>query len=363
MKKIQPILLLSAAVLLLLLSQNCQPGQPSAETGPVNFDPARAPYQRLSECRFFKNEMRQQQPNDRVVPYDLITPLFSDYAHKARFVWMPGDVQAAVAANGDVEFPDHTVLIKTFYYPADFRQPGKDWDVVETRLLVKNAGKWQAYTYIWNEDETDAELSMVGDFKQVNWLDEQGIAQQIKYLVPNKNQCKSCHQFSGEIVPIGPKLRNLNKTAYFPEGDFNQIAYWQRAGLLAAGDFIEKFQPVAAWDDPAAPAEARARAYLDVNCGHCHRAEGSAHTSGLFLTIEEQGKEKLGFCKPPVAAGRGSGGFRFNVQPGQPDSSILVYRMVSDDPGVMMPEVGRAVPHREAVELIREWIAGVGECR
>jgi hypothetical protein len=75
-------------------------------------------------------------------------------------------------------------------------------------------------------------------------------------------------------------------------------------------------------------------------------------------------KGKLGVCKSPVAAGKGSGGRMFGIAPGQPDSSILVYRMEANDPGVMMPEIGRAVPHEEGIALVKEWIAGLeGECR
>ena len=55
---------------------------------------------------------------------------------------------------------------------------------------------------------------------------------------------------------------------------------------------------------PAAKLEDRARAYLDVNCGHCHNPKGPADTSGLWLDAAHHDPRRLGLCKPPVAAGR-----------------------------------------------------------
>ena len=40
----------------------------------------------------------------------------------------------------------------------------------------------------------------------------------------------------------------------------------------------------------------------------------------------------------------------------QADASILVYRMESTDPGIAMPELGRATVHAEGVQLVRDWI-------
>ena len=103
----------------------------------------------------------------------------------------------------------------------------------------------------------------------------------------------------------------------------------------------------------------RARAYLDVNCAHCHRADGPASNSGLFLTYGEANPTAWGYRKRPVAAGRGSGGLEFDVKPGDPGGSILVHRMRSLEPGVMMPELGRSLPDAEGIALIEAWIAAM----
>lgn len=363
MKKKLNFLLLLALPGLLWYCQSAKPALPRA----VNFDPAAVPYPKLSDYAFFQSiSARGIQASKGVLPYAPVTPLFTDYAHKARFVWMPDSVQATVAADGRLDFPDNTVLIKTFYYPADFRQPQRDWDLVETRLLMKRAGQWDAYTYIWNEDDTEATLDLVGDFKSVFWTDEEGVARAVEYAVPNKNQCKSCHNRQKKLQPIGPKVRNLNTAYTYPDGQASgQIQRWQADGKLAAGDWAQQFSALADWDDPrSGTVEARALAYLEVNCGHCHHPEGPAHTTGLYLGTDfADTPTQLGLCKSPVAAGKGSGGREFGIQPGDPGRSILVYRMEANDPGVMMPEIGRAVPHEEGIALVRAWIEGMeGSC-
>ena len=71
----------------------------------------------------------------------------------------------------------------------------------------------------------------------------------------------------------------------------------------------------------------------------------------------------FGICKTPVAVGRGSGDRPYDIYPGNPDESILVYRMEHSDPAIAMPELGRGVVHAQGVALIRDWIAALpGEC-
>ncbi|MCB0643194.1 MAG: hypothetical protein KDC44_16210 [Phaeodactylibacter sp.] len=347
-----------SALLLLtttLFFQDCQAPQRG-----VHFDPEQIPYAQLSEYGFFKKFGAQMNPTEGVLPYEPITTLFTDYAHKARFVWMPPGVQATVDSAGVINFPDHTVLIKHFYYPTDFAQPKGKNDKVETRLLVKRAGNWEAFTYVWNEAETDAELNLIGEFVNVAWTDA-GQATEVEYVIPNKNQCKSCHNVDNRIQPIGPKVRYLQSELSYPDGStMNQLAKWQAVGYLQADPGIAAIPALADWDDPeSGTVEERAKAYLEVNCGHCHSSNGPAHTSGLFLQTAETDPGRWGICKNPVAAGKGSGNRQFGISPGNPDASILVFRMESEDPGVMMPELGRVLPHTEGIALVRSWIEGM----
>jgi uncharacterized repeat protein (TIGR03806 family) len=342
---------LATAIFLLPQCRSAEKAQPQ----PVNFEPEKVPYAKLSDYHLFAGDMREQRPNEGVLPYDLNTPLFSDYAHKARFVWVPPGQKASLDENGKVQFPSNSILVKTFYYPADFRKKGQN-NLIETRLLFKIGEEWQAFTYVWNEDESEAELSLVGDIQPVSWINEQGQKQKVDYLVPNKNQCKSCHNVEQKIEPIGPKFANLNRRFDYASSSANQLDHWQKMGILSTMD-LPQASTMPMWNDPQSGSlQDRALAYLDVNCGHCHSPQGPAHTTGLFLQKDQTDLRKLGLCKPPVAAGKGSGNRKFSIIAGKPDESILLYRMENEDPGVMMPELGRAVVHKEGIALIRAWI-------
>jgi len=88
----------------------------------------------------------------------------------------------------------------------------------------------------------------------------------------------------------------------------------------------------------------------------CHNPGGSANNSRLYLNLENENAFNLGIYKRPLAPGPGSGGLEYDIVPGNPDSSIVVYRMEAIEPQVRMPELGRTLVHDEAVRLIREWI-------
>lgn len=315
-----------------------------------------APAPRLSDYRLF-TDAGADRPNARVVPYDLATPLFTDHAEKHRFVFTPPGERIGYAPSGVLDFPVGSVLVKTFTYPADLRRPGREARKVETRLLIHRPGGWNAATYVWNAEGTEAVLRRAGARLPVRFVDLSGRTVDLDYAVPNQNQCKTCHQVDGTVSPIGPKARNLNRQVAVAGGaPANQLEHWRRTGLLAGAPAPASIPRLAAWDDPREPLEARARAYLDVNCAHCHGPAGSASNSGLFLAAEETRPGALGVGKPPVAAGRGAGDLAVGVDPGHPERSILAFRMASGEPGVMMPELGRALVHQEGVVLIRDWI-------
>jgi hypothetical protein len=272
--------------------------------------------------------------NVGVKPYTLNTALFSDYAEKWRYLYVPNGARLSWSGEGLPRFPIGAVLIKSFGYPADFRQPEKDIRLLETRLLIHRASGWVALPYVWDADGKDATLRRAGTRIAVNWTHSDGVRREISYAVPNVNQCKGCHDEGGKMTPIGPKARNIATGIAHPE----------------------PARPLPRWDDPNKPVDARARAYLDVNCGHCHNKAGPANTSGLWLDWDQKADVNLGFGKRPTAAGRGSGDREVAIAPGHPDKSILIYRMESLDPGIAMPELGRATVHREAVAMLSEWI-------
>jgi len=309
---------------------------------------------KLSEFNFFMDNSAQV-PHDKVVPYELISTLFSDYSYKQRWVYVPTNQKATYYIESSVfDFPVGSALIKTFYYPIDERDPGQGMNLLETRLLLRKEDGWEAVSYAWNDEQNEAFKKIAGKTINVSWTNFLGEEEDVRYRVPNVNQCKECHAADDKITPIGPKARNINKDFNYEEGEFNQLDYWMTKQIIDSYP-LELVSPVD-WSDESQNINDRVRSYLDVNCGHCHSPTGNANSTGLYLHLDETRDIHLGIYKKPVATGRGSGGLKYSIVPGKPEESILLHRMISLDPGVMMPESGRALSHNEAVEMVREWI-------
>lgn len=335
----------------------------------------------LSAWHLFERRGQRLVLNRGVVPYDLNTPLFSDYAHKWRTISVPSGTAIRYDTDGAFLFPVGTIISKTFYYPladraarhvvakSSERSAGEVLDIgrvrlIETRLLINTQSGWLALPYVWNERQTDAALELTGELVSLE-LSDAGAREPFTYSVPDANQCSACHGRGEQAIaiePIGVKSAHLDKAFTYARGAENQLAHWRKAGLIR-GTPAHAPGTTAKFDDTNADLNARARAYLEVNCGHCHREDGGASTSGLLLDAQEQDSIKLGVCKIPVATGRGSGTGSFDIVPGNPEDSILLQRMQSNEPDIAMPEIGRAVVHREGVALIAAWIRSLpGTC-
>ena len=342
------------------------PDQPAVDTAAlcgaegtdVNVAAFAADCPNLSDYRLFADATNPlTDPNSNGVRYDLNTPLFSDYAKKYRFVFVP-EGSAAAYRNQDVfDFPVGTVIAKTFPFQADLRIADSAQHPIETRLLVLRKNGWAALPYTWNADKSDAELIVTGGTQTVNWVDIQGVAQSTDYSIPNSNNCANCHG-EDELLPIGPKARSLNKEYAYDSGLDNQLTHWTEAGILAGvPKDLSTITTIPSWGDTSASLDDRARGYLDINCAHCHNAKnGAGNTSGLFLDFHLPFGLEVGKCKPPVAAGVGSGGREYGIVPGDKDSSIFYFRMNSVVPEIMMPELSRSVIDIEGVKLIGDWI-------
>jgi uncharacterized repeat protein (TIGR03806 family) len=321
-----------------------------------------------------------------VTPYDLNTALFTDYAHKLRTIWLPEGMSATYREDGVFDFPVGAVITKTFYYPRaetalneriartedvgpDFAAGGLDLSrhrLIETRILVRRETGWAAIPYVWNEEQTEARLRRTGQILPLTLVASDGAEEAFNYVVPNVNQCASCHapdSNTRELSPIGPAARHLNRDFPYAGGLSNQIAHLAEIGYLTGAPAPDAAPRNAAWTDAAASVNDRARAWLDINCSHCHSPVGPADTSGLFLETDTPYGLNLGVCKLPIAAGGGTGDRRFGIVPGHPEESILSYRIDSNEADVMMPEIGRSTTHAEAVDLINDWISELeGDC-
>ncbi|MEQ1509216.1 MAG: SO2930 family diheme c-type cytochrome [Sphingopyxis sp.] len=294
----------------------------------------------LSDYGFFDGSAAR--PTSLLMPYSLNTPLFTDYAVKTRFIYVPEGLAPVTDGDGRMVFPVGAAIIKNFA----FRQSDGSSHTIETRVLLHRTSGWVALPYIWRADGSDADLRLAGGRTRITLVDDAGAARSISYAVPNRNQCRTCHQRDEAVVPIGPTVRNMNVDSSF------RLAFGSNVDL-------RRLAPFPRWDDPDAPLNDRARAYLDVNCAHCHNPHGSASNSGLFLEYERPFGMAVGMWKRPVAAGRGSGDMDYDIVPGDPARSILLYRMRSTDPGVAMPELGRSLVHDEGAALIEQWIAAM----
>ncbi len=145
-------------------------------------------------------------------------------------------------------------------------------------------------------------------------------------------------------------------TIIIKEGKKNQLVHWQELNVMDGMPSLAQVAHLVSYDDQSVSIDERARAWLEINCAHCHRADGPAKNSGLHLLANEKDLARLGVGKAPVAAGKGSGGLLYDIVPGKPDESILQFRIESVHPGIMMPELGRSTTHEEGVELVRKWI-------
>jgi uncharacterized repeat protein (TIGR03806 family) len=312
----------------------------------------------LSQLGLFSDPVRQI-PAPGVVPYDVISVLYADESQKTRFLYVPPGTQAAYDDSNPWTFPDGTRLIKTFAYPVDARDPGRGQRLVETRVLALDGGAWTARTYVWNDAQTEATRVAAGTRVAVSWIDAQGQTQDVDYRVPNENQCAGCHARDHVLAPLGPRTRQLNRTHDYGHGPENQIDHLASLGVLSGTIPPADQRPTLADPYGTAAIDARARSYLEGNCAHCHRSSGLANSSGLELGIETTAALDLGVCRVPTAAGPGSGGHEYDVVPGDPDASVMVFRLSSTAPELKMPQLPTVTSDASGVALIREWIAAM----
>ena len=259
-----------------------------------------------------------------MIPYDLNSPLFSDYAEKFRFVKLPAGMHATYRDVDAFEFPVGTVIAKTFAYPRDARDPSKGRRLIETRILEREPDGWVGRPYIWNDAQSEATLDVAGDTVDVSWIHTDGRTRTNNYIVPNSNQCKGCHKAGETMVPIGPKARHLNRDFAYRDGTENQLAHWSRLGVLAGAPASSESPRLAVWNDPKSGAlDDRARAWLEINCAHCHNPEGPARTRGSTCSRPSATRPASVCIKcpwPPGLARAGGRSTSFPASPTNPSS-------------------------------------------
>jgi uncharacterized repeat protein (TIGR03806 family) len=227
---------------------------------------------KLSDYGIYEGNAYDLKPSDAYTPYVLATGLFTDYAEKQRLIKLPAGTKLTAINDGLPDFPDGTILVKTFYYSnSENLTLGKK--IIETRILIKGGTEWIAGTYKWNNEQTDALLIEKGTNVPVTFIDNHGKERQISYHIPCNKDCRKCHGSKSDFAPIGIKIQNLNREINVDNVSINQLQYLKNKGLLECKKYSE-YTRFPDWQDTSLPLEKRARAYLDINCAHCHREHG-----------------------------------------------------------------------------------------
>ena len=321
----------------------------------------------LSATGAFGDDLTTLTPAPGIIPYDLIEPFWSDNALKQRWMAVPNDgshdsvaEQVPFSEEGDWHFPTGTVLIKHFELPIDETDPSQT-KRLETRFSIKaDAGQFYFLTYKWRDDHSDADLIAISIDEDIAVSTAGGGSRIQTWHYPSRGECLSCHS-APTGGALGLKTRQLNKAITYPQTGItaNQLITLSHLGILDTPidhEDTRNFLTIAAKDDPLAPLEHKARSYLDVNCGYCHRPQTDNRAgfdlrlstplpfSGLF---SDQLIESLGF------------GEEWIIYPGDINKSVAYHRLNSTQPGVAMPPIAKNELDHPGTALVAEWISSL----
>ena len=310
---------------------------------------------RLSETGLFK-QTAQQQPATGVVQYEINAPRWADHAHAERWVGFPdksgvkiAQFSKGVVFGGQWQLPEGAVFAKTYSLEME-RGNAASARKIETQILHFDGSLCGAYTYRWNEEQTDAALvSAQGEDAEFMIKDSQspgGMTEQ-KWRFFSRSECGRCHTMWTGFTPGFNKLQ-LDRPTQAAGG--RQIDLLSRIGLVPD-------EPVLA--DPhgtRGSLEVRARSYLHTNCSSCHRFNGGGVVPSM-MNIELALKEAKLIDTKPVQGDLGLPDGRI-IAKGDPARSVLLYRMTTAGRG-HMPYVGAELVDDRGVLLVRDWIASM----
>lgn len=336
----------------------------SAISGPtVNFDINAVPYSKLSTYSFFSGDLKNLTPISKVIPYEPASSLFTDYAQKKRFIWMPEGTKATYEEDGKtLNFPIGTILIKNFYYTT--LQPNNTAKIIETRLMIRKSTGWIFAEYIWNDAQTEASLVTGEDFSSgssqtITFKKPNDEVITTDYRIPSENECFACHRVDGKPVPIGTKPQNLNTVYNYSTNNIkNQLQKLVDEGYLAS--YPASIASTVDYHDTTKPVDIRLRSYLDANCSHCHQQNARCDYRALRLNFNQTSNlTNLGVCL--TAAEPVNSTISKIVAPGNYNKSVMHYRLQSVDESNRMPLLGRTVVHDEGLLLVQQWISSLNQ--
>jgi len=331
------------------------------EESPVVVNLAEVPYPNLSMYKFFDGPMKDLKPAVGLLLYKPASELFTDYAQKSRYVWMPKNTKATFIAEDEVlELPVGAVLIKNFFYHRV--QPSNTTRRIETRLMIRKQSGWIFAEYVWNDEQTDAVLQMTGSTTPITWTDENNVTRSITYKIPKDTECLACHNINQVVVPIGIKPQNLNYALSYPNGTAHQLTKWIEKGYLE-NNLPASISSTIDYHDQNQSISMRMRSFVDMNCAHCHRDGGYANRFALRFQFNKTNVlSNMGVCVSPNPNHVMPGFSGELVTPGDINRSILFARVSTNDPNYRMPFIGRSIVHQEAVDLVTQWINSLEGC-
>ncbi|EJL71096.1 hypothetical protein [Chryseobacterium populi] len=332
------------------------------ESSFVNFDINAVPYTKLSTYSFFTGELKNLTPSSKVIPYEPASSLFTDYASKKRFVWMPEGTKATYDADDKtLNFPVGTVLIKSFYYTTI--QPNNTTKIIETRLMIRKSSGWIFAEYLWNDDQTEANLITGTDFtsgssKNITFKKENNNVITTDYRIPSESECFACHKLNNKPVPIGVKPQNLNTGYPYSGGIKNQLQKLVDEGYLVS--YPSNIVSTVNYRDTSKPVDIRLRSYLDINCAHCHQQNARCDYRAIRLSFSQTADlANMGVCvnaDEPIDQS-----LEKIITPGNHNKSVMNFRLNSVDESNRMPLLGRTVVHDEGVALLQQWINSLNQ--
>jgi putative heme-binding domain-containing protein len=238
---------------------------------------------------------------------------------------------------------------------------------VETQLLHFDGEDWRGYTYSWREDGSDADLVPVdGAEKLLTVVDARapGGKREMAWTFHSRQQCMVCHNswseyalaFSLGQLNHNNQLVTLSEVGYVSRvaEDDKQLPPFDSATAAKERSF-KSGKPAGSKAD----IEERARAYLHVNCSHCHRFGGGGGQVVLEMDFSRPLAEMGILDIPPRQGAFDLPGARI-VKPGDPCNSVLFYRLAKFGRG-RMPHLGSEVPDGNGLEIIARWIESLGD--
>ena len=298
--------------------------------------------------------VKDHVPAVGLIPYTVNVPLWSDHAPKERFVALPQAASVTYNASDSWEFPVGTVIVKSFHMDM-VRDDPSSRRRLETRLMVHNPRGWDGYTYVWNEEQTDATL-LRGSLERTYAVQTKDGEIHQPWYFPSRADCNACHTKMRKHV-LGLNTRQLNRIqGEAPHG--NQLSALERLGIFNAplGDAGAARASYPAWDDPNAAPRDLARAYLDVNCSVCH-VPGGTGLSVIDLRYQTPLEKTQLLGRGPTIRRLGPEGSEL-VTPGKPESSEILYRISHRGKG-QMPPLATNTRDTKAEEIVRRWITGL----